>query len=214
MVLADDNFASIAAAVAEGRTVYDNLRKTILFLLPTNAAQAMIILLAILAGTTLPLPPPPGPTARNSLDAVADRDFALDYLYAAAVCFVHLSRIGEELVLWTTSEFGFARLPEDAATGSSMMPHKLNADVAELARGKAGTAIGRLAGLLATEEGDGWTVTRTLVDLTPSGDVATNGAVDVVAEGAAATDAVVTTAQEVSCGDLVAGDGGLVEPES
>ena len=87
---------------------------------------------------------------RNSLDAVADRDFALDYLYAAAVLFTHLSRIGEELVLWTTSEFGFARLPEDAATGSSMMPQKLNPDVAELARGKAGTAIGRLTGLLAT----------------------------------------------------------------
>ena len=102
-----------------------------------------------LAGSTLPLPPPPSPM-RNSLDAVADRDFALDYLYACAVLFVHLSRIGEELVLWTTSEFGFARLPEEAATGSSMMPQKLNADVAELARGKAGTAIGRLTGLLAT----------------------------------------------------------------
>jgi argininosuccinate lyase len=102
-----------------------------------------------LAGSTLPLPPPPDPM-RNSIDAVADRDFALDYLYACATLFVHLSRIGEELVLWTTSEFGFARLPEEAATGSSMMPHKLNADVAELARGKAGTAIGRLTGLLAT----------------------------------------------------------------
>ena len=68
-------------------------------------------------------------------------------------CFVHLSRIGEELVLWTTAEFGFARLPEDAATGSSMMPQKLNPDVAELARGKAGTAIGRLTGLLATVKG-------------------------------------------------------------
>ena len=102
-----------------------------------------------LAGTTLPLPPPPDPM-RNSLDAVADRDFALDYLYAAATLFVHLSRIGEELVLWTTSEFGFARLPEEAATGSSMMPQKLNPDVAELVRGKAGTAIGRLTGLLAT----------------------------------------------------------------
>ena len=90
---------------------------------------------------------------RNSLDAVADRDFALDYLYAAAVCFVHLSRIGEELVLWTTAEFGFAVLPEDAATGSSMMPQKLNPDVAELVRGKAGTAIGRLTGLLATVKG-------------------------------------------------------------
>ena len=102
-----------------------------------------------LAGSTLPLPPPPN-QLRNSLDAVADRDFALDYLYAAAVLFTHLSRIGEELVLWTTPEFGFARLPEEAATGSSMMPQKLNPDVAELARGKAGAAIGRLTGLLAT----------------------------------------------------------------
>ena len=102
-----------------------------------------------LAGSTLPLPAPPN-AMRNSLDAVADRDFALDYLYAAATLFVHLSRIGEELVLWTTAEFGFARLPETASTGSSMMPQKLNPDVAELARGKAGTAIGRLAGLLAT----------------------------------------------------------------
>jgi argininosuccinate lyase len=105
-----------------------------------------------LAGSTLPLPPPPNPL-RNSLDAVADRDFVLDYLYATAVLFAHLSRIGEELVLWTTREFGFARLPEEAATGSSMMPQKLNPDVAELARGKAGTAIGRLAGLLAVVKG-------------------------------------------------------------
>ena len=105
-----------------------------------------------LAGSTLPLPPPPAPM-RNTLDAVADRDFALDYLYAAAVLFTHLSRVGEELCLWTTAEFGFARLPEGAATGSSMMPQKLNPDVAELARGKAGTAIGRLTGLLATVKG-------------------------------------------------------------
>jgi argininosuccinate lyase len=102
-----------------------------------------------LAGSTLPLPPPPN-QMRNSIDAVADRDFALDYLYAAATLFTHLSRIGEELILWTTAEFGFARLPEEAATGSSIMPQKLNPDVAELARGKAGTAIGRLTGLLAT----------------------------------------------------------------
>lgn len=105
-----------------------------------------------LAGSTLPLPPPPR-QMRNSLDAVADRDFALDYLYAAAVLFCHLSRIGEEIVLWSSQEFGFVRLPESAATGSSMMPQKLNPDVAELARGKAGTAIGRLAGLLATVKG-------------------------------------------------------------
>jgi argininosuccinate lyase len=105
-----------------------------------------------LAGSTLDLPKPPR-QMRNSIDAVADRDFALDYLYAAAVLFVHLSRVGEEIVLWATAEFGFAKLPEAAATGSSMMPQKLNPDVAELARAKAGTAIGRLTGLLATVKG-------------------------------------------------------------
>jgi argininosuccinate lyase len=105
-----------------------------------------------LAGSTLELPAPPR-QMRNSIDAVSDRDFALDYLYAAAVLFVHLSRFGEEIVLWASSEFGFVRLPESAATGSSMMPQKLNPDVAELARGKAGTAIGRLTGLLATVKG-------------------------------------------------------------
>jgi argininosuccinate lyase len=102
-----------------------------------------------LAGSTLALPSPPN-AMRNSMDAVADRDFALDYLYAVAVLFTHLSRIGEELILWVTTEFGFARLPENASTGSSIMPQKLNPDVAELARGKAGAAIGRLTGLLAT----------------------------------------------------------------
>jgi argininosuccinate lyase len=119
------------------------------FRLAAEQARPSPLGAAALAGSTLPLPPPPRPM-RNSIDAVADRDFALDYLYACAMLFVHLSRVGEEIVLWTSSEFAFARLPEDAATGSSMMPQKLNADVAELARGKAGTAIGRLAGLLAT----------------------------------------------------------------
>ncbi|HEX3807326.1 MAG TPA: argininosuccinate lyase [Gaiellaceae bacterium] len=99
------------------------------------------------AGSTLPLSPP---ETRNTIDAVADRDFVLDYLYASTTLFVHLSRIAEEICLWSTTEFGFARLPEHAATGSSMMPQKLNPDVAELTRGKAGTAIGRLTGLLAT----------------------------------------------------------------
>jgi argininosuccinate lyase len=105
-----------------------------------------------LAGSTLGLPSPEN-AMRNSLDAVADRDFALDYLYAVTVCFVHLSRIGEELILWSTAEFGFVRLSEESATGSSLMPQKLNPDVAELARGKAGTAIGRLTGLLAVVKG-------------------------------------------------------------
>lgn len=105
-----------------------------------------------LAGSTLALPPPTRPM-RNSLDAVADRDFALDYLYACALLHSHLSRIGEELCLWATTEFGFISLPEAAATGSSMMPQKLNPDAAELARAKAGTALGRLTGLLAVVKG-------------------------------------------------------------
>jgi argininosuccinate lyase len=104
------------------------------------------------AGSTLALPPPEE-QMRNSLDAVADRDFALDYLYACALLHSHLSRVGEELCLWATSEFGFVRLPESAATGSSMMPQKLNPDVAELVRAKAGTAIGRLTGLLVVVKG-------------------------------------------------------------
>ena len=104
------------------------------------------------AGSTLPLPLPES-AMRNTIDAVADRDFVLDYLYACAGLFVHLSRVGEEICLWATAEFGFAKLPENAATGSSMMPQKLNPDVAELTRGKAGSAIGRLTGLLATVKG-------------------------------------------------------------
>jgi argininosuccinate lyase len=89
----------------------------------------------------------------NSLDAVSDRDYLTGLCYAAAVAMVHLSRIGEELVLWTSAEYGFAELDDSAATGSSMMPQKKNPDAAELVRGKAGTAIGRLTGLLSTLKG-------------------------------------------------------------
>ena len=124
-------------------------RDRVRFAAAAEAAAPSPLGAGAVAGSTLGLDPPEG-QARNSLDAVADRDFALDYLYAAAMLFQHLSRIGEEIVLWSTSEFGFVRLPENAATGSSMMPQKLNPDVAELVRGKAGTAIGRLTGLLAT----------------------------------------------------------------
>jgi len=123
------------------------------FRLAADAARPWPLGAGALAGSTLELPPPPGAQLRNSIDAVGDRDFALDYLYACAMLATHLSRIGEEVVLWCTSEFGFVRLPEEAATGSSMMPQKLNPDVAELARGKAGAAIGRLTGLLATVKG-------------------------------------------------------------
>jgi argininosuccinate lyase len=127
-------------------------RDRIRFAAAAEAAAPSPLGAGAVAGSTLGLDPPEG-QMRNSLDAVSDRDFALDYLYAAAMLFQHLSRIGEEIVLWSTSEFGFVRLPESAATGSSMMPQKLNPDVAELVRGKAGTAIGRLTGLLATVKG-------------------------------------------------------------
>ena len=121
-----------------------------------------------LAGSTLGLPPAEGVASlRNSLDAVADRDFATDYLYACAACHGHLSRFGEELILWATSEFAFIKLGHASATGSSMMPQKLNPDVAELARGKAGTALGRLVGLLALVKGLPLTYNRDLQDDKP-----------------------------------------------
>ena len=89
----------------------------------------------------------------NSLDAVSDRDFVAEALFDLALLGVHLSRMGEELVLWSTEEFGFVTLDDAYATGSSMLPQKKNPDVAELARGKAGRLIGHLAGILATLKG-------------------------------------------------------------
>ena len=85
----------------------------------------------------------------NSLDAVSDRDSAIELLFAVALCAVHASRLGEEIVLWTTREFGFMELDDAFATGSSLMPQKKNSDVGELARGRAGRAIGDLVSLLA-----------------------------------------------------------------
>ncbi len=90
---------------------------------------------------------------RNSLDAVSDRDSTIELCFACALSAVHLSRLGEEIVLWTTREFGFMELDDSFATGSSLMPQKKNSDVAELARGRAGTAIGDLVGLLAIVKG-------------------------------------------------------------
>ena len=113
-----------------------------------------------LAGSSIPLDPDGvaadlGFAARfeNSLDAVSDRDFVAEALFALTLVGVHLSRIGEEVVLWTTEEFGFATLDDAYATGSSMLPQKKNPDIAELARGKAGRLIGNLTGLLATLKG-------------------------------------------------------------
>jgi argininosuccinate lyase len=92
------------------------------------------------------------PTA-NSLDAVSDRDFALDYLMAAAQCALHLSRLAEEFVLWASQPFGFVRLPDDLATGSSIMPQKKNPDAAELVRGHAGRIVGCATALVVTMKG-------------------------------------------------------------
>ena len=89
----------------------------------------------------------------NSLDAVSDRDFVVDVLSAVALLGVHLSRLGEEIILWASTEFNFVELDDEYATGSSMMPQKKNPDIAELARGKAGRLIGNLTGLLATLKG-------------------------------------------------------------
>ena len=89
----------------------------------------------------------------NSMDAVSDRDFVLEYHSAAAICMMHLSRLAEELVLWSSQEFGFVRLGEEHVTGSSIMPQKRNPDFAELARGKTGRVYGHLMGALTVLKG-------------------------------------------------------------
>jgi len=86
----------------------------------------------------------------NSLDAVSDRDFVIEYEAAAAITMMHLSRLAEELILWSSSEFGFIEIGEAFTTGSSIMPQKKNPDVAELARGKTGRVYGHLMGILTT----------------------------------------------------------------
>ncbi|MHB8467612.1 MAG: argininosuccinate lyase [Acidimicrobiales bacterium] len=112
------------------------------------------------AGSSLPLDPD-GVAADlgfnerfdNSMDAVSDRDYVAEFLFDLALLGVHLSRLAEEIVLWSTEEFGFLRLHDAWSTGSSMLPQKKNPDVAELARGKAGRLIGHLVGLLTTLKG-------------------------------------------------------------
>ncbi|NLH98635.1 MAG: argininosuccinate lyase [Chthonomonadales bacterium] len=91
--------------------------------------------------------------SENSLDAVSDRDFLMEFLMAAAILMVHCSRLGEELVLWSSQEFGFVTLSDAVTTGSSIMPQKKNPDIAELARGKAGRVIGDAVSLLTTMKG-------------------------------------------------------------
>ena len=92
------------------------------------------------------------PTA-NSLDAVSDRDFALDYLHAASICAIHLSRLAEEMIVWASQPYGFVRMPDALSTGSSIMPQKKNPDAAELVRGHAGRVIGCATALSITMKG-------------------------------------------------------------
>ena len=113
-----------------------------------------------LAGSSLPVDPIStaeelgfGSAAPNSMDAVSDRDFVAEFLFVAALMGVHLSRYGEEVCLWNTTEFGWVTLDDAFSTGSSIMPQKKNPDIAELARGKAGRLIGHVAGILAMLKG-------------------------------------------------------------
>ena len=115
---------------------------------------------AALAGTTFPIDRAytaellgfPAISA-NSLDAVSDRDFIIEFLAAASLCMMHLSRFSEELILWSSAEFGFIELPDSFATGSSIMPQKKNPDVPELVRGKTGRVYGHLMAQLTLMKG-------------------------------------------------------------
>ena len=127
-----------------------------------SAARTAIMPLGAgaLAGTTLPLDRRMVARAlgfkaitANSMDAVSDRDFVVDFLSAAALTQVHLSRMSEEIILWTSTEFGFAALPDEFSTGSSMMPQKKNPDLLELIRGKTGRVIGDLVAMLTVLKG-------------------------------------------------------------
>jgi argininosuccinate lyase len=150
-----------------------------------------------LAGSSLPLDPDLtaaelGFTRRfdNSLDAVSDRDFVAETLFVLAMAGVHLSRLGEEIVLWSSEEFGFVTLDDRYATGSSMLPQKKNPDIAELSRGRSGRLIGNLTGLLATLKGLPLAYNRDLQeDKEPLFD-----SLDVVASGLAATAGMLSTA--------------------
>ena len=113
-----------------------------------------------LAGTSLPIDRKAvakelgfASIASNSIDAVSDRDFALETVFALALVMTHLSRLGEEIVLWSSEEFLFITLPDAYATGSSIMPQKKNPDIAELVRGKTGRAYGNLISLLTIVKG-------------------------------------------------------------
>ncbi|HSO66393.1 MAG TPA: argininosuccinate lyase, partial [Desulfatirhabdiaceae bacterium] len=120
-----------------------------------NRMNVMPLGSAALAGTTYPIDRSVTAAyldfpeiSENSMDAVSDRDFMMEFMSCASICMVHFSRLSEEMILWSTSEFGFIELPDSFATGSSIMPQKKNPDVAELVRGKTGRVFGNLIALL------------------------------------------------------------------
>jgi argininosuccinate lyase len=130
------------------------------FINARDAADVSALGAGAIAGNTLDLDPNVAAAELgfskvfdNAMDAVSDRDFVADLLYACALCGVHLSRLAEEIVLWTSSEFAFARLADEWSTGSSMMPQKRNPDLAELIRGRSAGGIGDLTALLTMLKG-------------------------------------------------------------
>lgn len=136
------------------------LRDTVRFAFACAGADVMPLGSGALAGTTLPLVRHAvareldmRTVSENSMDAVSDRDFALDLAYACTVTGLHLSRLGEDVVLWASSEFGFLKLRDEISTGSSLMPQKKNPDIAELLRGRAGRSIGSLVTLATVLKG-------------------------------------------------------------
>ena len=139
------------------------------FAIAYDAAERMPLGSGALAGTTLPLDRSllarelalPKLT-ENSMDAVADRDFVLDLVYACVATSIHLSRLAEDIVLWSTSEFGFVRLADEIATGSSLMPQKKNPDIAELLRGRTGRSLGAFVALASVLKGLPLTYNRDL----------------------------------------------------
>jgi argininosuccinate lyase len=136
------------------------LRDAARFRYAYEAADEMPLGSGALAATTLPLRREVAARelgftrlTQNSIDAVADRDFALDLAYACAALAIHLSRLGEDIVLWASTEFGFVILSDEIATGSSLMPQKKNPDVAELLRGRASRSLGAFVALAAVLKG-------------------------------------------------------------
>jgi argininosuccinate lyase len=150
-----------------------------------DAAATMPLGSGALAGSTLPLAR--RTVARdlgfrvlteNAMDAVADRDFALDLVYACTSTAVHLSRLGEDVVLWASSEFGFVHLADEIATGSSLMPQKKNPDIAELLRGRAGRSIGSFVALATVLKGLPLSYDRDLQEDKPAVFAAVDNALD------------------------------------